>query len=190
MPDNKLTDARIIELIGLMLPNDPSPTLAAVRVALCELQEFREAAMPKGDHVSRMMAEVEELSSRLDALEAFVDGDTFPTLEPRQQRLMVRQASLMRAYRNVLYLRIGAVPAAGCQVDGNYAPASGTLGREMPPGLTRITIERGGCKTVVEKEELNLVPVITSHVGTVDGLTEAYLAKRALAMLEGLPQAD
>lgn len=59
-------------------------------------------------HQQRVVAERAELSTRIDALEAFIfpSHPVFSTLDERQQSLLTQQLDAMKAYEHILGLRI------------------------------------------------------------------------------------
>lgn len=59
-------------------------------------------------HIDRMRDELNELSTRINALKAFMDGRMFAKLGSHRMVLMIAQHDAMKAYRGILLLRIEA----------------------------------------------------------------------------------
>lgn len=59
-------------------------------------------------HQLRVIKEKAELDTKLEALNAFVKGPIFPTLDPTEQDRLVRQSKIMDQYSVILGERIAA----------------------------------------------------------------------------------
>ena len=57
------------------------------------------------EYVKRMLAELKDLTEKIEKLEAFVQKDDFKKLNAYQRDLMIGQHGAMIAYRNLLHLR-------------------------------------------------------------------------------------
>lgn len=57
-------------------------------------------------HQERVVAESNDLREKMNKLEAFLNGDVFPTLDREDQQLLRRQSYYMADYFEVLRKRI------------------------------------------------------------------------------------
>lgn len=58
------------------------------------------------DFKERLFEEYDELTDRINKLDAFVNGEKFSDLEIEQQDLLKDQLRIMNQYENILSLRI------------------------------------------------------------------------------------
>lgn len=59
-------------------------------------------------HQLRVVEEKQELDTKRVKLDAFIHGETFPTLDPSEQARLRRQSIIMELYSQVLGERIDA----------------------------------------------------------------------------------
>ena len=58
------------------------------------------------DHQTRVLAEKEELDTKIVSLKSFIDSDTFKNLDSNVAGLLTRQMDVMCKYSNILADRI------------------------------------------------------------------------------------
>lgn len=63
-------------------------------------------------HQERVVAEKDDLLSKLSKLESFVEGDTFQTLPEAERLRLLEQSKYMAQYYRILSERIAAFPAS------------------------------------------------------------------------------
>ena len=63
------------------------------------------------DFISRLIAERNELSERLDKLKAFLTTESFMKIDKQQQVLLWSQSGLMQGYLNTLNKRLELLEA-------------------------------------------------------------------------------
>lgn len=56
----------------------------------------------------RLLVEMEELATKIEALKKFIVGDKFVTLNKRSQKLLIKQLKIMEKYAEILKARIEA----------------------------------------------------------------------------------
>ena len=61
------------------------------------------------DFKTRLHDEKAELSTKIEKLSSFIDGDIFKTLDSHNQDLLKTQLHIMRSYENVLTIRISII---------------------------------------------------------------------------------
>lgn len=106
MTNNKLTDERIASLIygSDGWGNFANCDYADIACALTELQERRRAEGT--DYISRMRAELHQLTDRAEKLHAFSESPGFANLSGESKSLMREQYDFMCRYADVLFKRI------------------------------------------------------------------------------------